>query len=106
MESCATSTYWAREIGKLGHGVNLIPPAYVRPYVRRQKNEQGDAAAICEAVSRPSMRFVAIKTIEQHATSELRTRAATVSYAARDREIYQMRITAGTTQGKRALRFR
>jgi transposase len=101
MEPCATSTYWAQEIGKLGHGVNLIP-AYVRPYVRRQ----GDAAAICEAVSRPSMRFVAIKTIEQQATSELRTRAATVSYVARDRELYQMRITAGTTQGKRALRFR
>ena len=76
------------------------------PYVRRQKNDQGDAAAICEAVSRPSMRFVAIKTIEQQATSELRTRAATASYAARDREIYQMRITAGTPQGKRALRFR
>lgn len=75
MESCATSTYWAREIGKLGHNVKLIPPAYVKPYVRRQKNDKTDAAAICEAVSRPSMRFVAIKTIEQQSVQVLhRTR--------------------------------
>jgi transposase len=60
LESCATSTYWAREIGKLGHTVKLIPPAYVKPYVRRQKNDRNDAEAICEAVTRPSMRFVAI----------------------------------------------
>lgn len=75
MESCSTSTYWAREIGKLGHQVKLMPPAYVKPYVRRQKNDQTDAAAICEAVSRPSMRFVAIKTPEQQAIQVLhRTR--------------------------------
>jgi transposase len=75
MESCATSTYWAREISKLGHEVKLIPPAYVKPYVRRQKNDKTDAAAICEAVSRPSMRFVAIKSIEQQAVQVLhRTR--------------------------------
>jgi transposase len=75
MESCATSTYWAREIGKLGHDVKLIPPAYVKPYVRRQKNDKTDAAAICEAVSRPSMRFVTIKTTEQQAVQVLhRTR--------------------------------
>jgi len=65
IEACATSTYWAREIEKVGHVVKLIPPAYVKPYVRRQKNDRADAAAICEAVSRPSMRFVAIKTVEQ-----------------------------------------
>jgi transposase len=65
MEACATSTYWAREIAQLGHEVKLIPPAYVKPYVRRQKNDRADAAAICEAVCRPSMRFVAIKTIDQ-----------------------------------------
>lgn len=75
MESCATSTFWAREISKLGHEVRLIPPAYVKPYVRRQKNDQTDAAAICEAVSRPSMRFVAIKSLEQQAIQVLhRTR--------------------------------
>ncbi len=71
MESCATSTYWAREISKLGHEVKLMPPAYVKPYVRRQKNDKTDAAAICEAVTRPSMRFVAIKTIEQQAVQVL-----------------------------------
>jgi transposase len=65
IEACATATYWAREISKLGHDVKLIPAAYVKPYCRRQKNDRADAAAICEAVSRPSMRFVAIKTLEQ-----------------------------------------
>jgi len=75
MEACATSHYWAQEISKLGHDVKLIPPAYVKPYVRRQKNDRTDAAAICEAVSRPSMRFVAIKTKEQQAVQALhRTR--------------------------------
>jgi transposase len=83
MEACATSTYWARRLSKLGHDVKLIPPAYVKPYVRRQKNDRVDAAAICEAVSRPSMRFVTIKTIDQqavqvlHRTRELLTRQQT-----------------------------
>jgi transposase len=75
IESCATSTYWARQIGKLGHTVKLIPPAYVKPYVRRQKNDRNDAEAICEAVTRPSMRFVAIKSEDQQAIQMLhRTR--------------------------------
>ncbi len=65
MEACATSHFWARELLKLGHDVRLIPPAYVKPYVKRQKNDAADAEAICEAVTRPNMHFVAIKTQEQ-----------------------------------------
>jgi transposase len=67
MEACATSHHWARELRKFGHEVKLIPPSYVKAYVRRQKNDAADAAAICEAVARPSMRFVPVKTPEQQA---------------------------------------
>ena len=67
MEACASSHYWARELARLGHEVRLIPPAYVKAYVRRQKNDAADAAAICEAVSRPTMRFVPVKTADQQA---------------------------------------
>jgi transposase len=69
LEACGTSTYWARELTALGHDARLIPPAYAKPYVRRNKNDAADAKAICEAVSRPSMRFVPIKTVEQQADS-------------------------------------
>jgi transposase len=65
MEACATAYYWARELSRLGHEVKLIAPSYAKAYVRRNKNDAADAAAICEAVSRPSMRFVPIKTAEQ-----------------------------------------
>ena len=65
LEGCASSHHWSRELQKLGHTVRLMPPAYVKPYVKRQKNDATDAEAICEAVSRPNMRFVPTKTPEQ-----------------------------------------
>jgi transposase len=65
MEACATAHYWAREVRALGHEVRLMPPHYVKAYVKRNKNDAADAEAICEAVERPSMRFVAVKTIDQ-----------------------------------------
>jgi transposase len=67
MEACATSHHWARELRALGHDVRLMPASYVKAYVRRQKNDSADAAAICEAVTRPSMRFVPIKSEDQQA---------------------------------------
>jgi len=75
MEACATAHYWARELKALGHDVRLIPPSYVKAYVKRGKSDAADAAAICEAVGRPSMRFVPVKTAEQQAALMLhRTR--------------------------------
>ena len=65
IEACASSHHWSRELQALGHTVRLMPPAYVKPYVKRQKNDATDAEAICEAVSRPNMRFVETKTPEQ-----------------------------------------
>jgi len=65
LEACASSHHWSRELQKLGHTVRLMPPAYVKPYVKRHKNDATDAEAICEAVTRPNMRFVPTKTPEQ-----------------------------------------
>ena len=65
IEACASSHHWSRELQALGHTVRLMPPAYVKPYVKRQKNDTTDAEAICEAVTRPNMRFVPSKTVEQ-----------------------------------------
>ena len=65
IEACASSHHWSRELQALGHTVRLMPPAYVKPYVKRQKNDAADAEAICEAVTRANMRFVATKTPEQ-----------------------------------------
>ncbi len=75
MEACGTSHHWARELSSLGHEVRLMPPAYVKPYVKRGKTDANDAEAICEAVTRPTMRFVAVKSPEQQAALALhRTR--------------------------------
>src|SRR5271166_6042220 len=68
MEACGTAHYWARELKAMGHEVLLMPPAYTKPYVKRGKNDAVDADAICEALSRPGMRFVPIKSAEQQAT--------------------------------------
>ena len=65
LEACASAHYWARALGQLGHTVKLIPPQFVKPYVKSQKNDANDAEAICEAVRRPSMRFVAVKSAAQ-----------------------------------------
>ena len=69
MEACGGAHFWAREIASLGHQVRLMPPSYVKPYVKRGKTDAGDAEAICEAVSRPTMRFVPVKTAEQQASA-------------------------------------
>jgi transposase len=83
LEACATAHHWARELTALGHEVRLMPPSYVKPYVKRGKNDAVDAAAICEAVTRPTMRFVPVKSAEQqsvlllHRTRELLIRQRT-----------------------------
>ena len=71
IEACATSHYWARELVALGHDVKLMPAQYVKPYVKRGKNDAADAEAICEAVTRPTMRFVGIKSPEQQSAMML-----------------------------------
>jgi transposase len=69
IEACSSAHYWARELSSLGHAVRLMPPAYVKPYVKRGKNDAADAEAICEAVMRPTMRFVPVKSAEQQANA-------------------------------------
>src|SRR4029079_776961 len=91
MEACATAHHWARELAGLGHEVRLMPPQYVKAYVKRNKNDAADAAAICEAVKRPSMRFVPVKTIEQQ--------SALMMHRARDLLIRQRTMLANALRG-------
>jgi len=101
MEACATSHHWARELEKLGHDVRLMPPRYVKPYVKRNKNDAADAEAICEAVTRPTMRFVPIKTPEQqsvlmvHRTRHLFVRQRTTLINAIRAHMAEFGIVAG-----------
>ena len=90
MEACASAHFWAREIAKFGHTVKLMPPKYVKAYVKRGKTDAGDAAAICEAVSRPSMTFVAAKSVDQQALAMLHG-ARTQLIRQRTRSINAMR---------------
>lgn len=84
MEACASAHHWARELQRLGHEVRLIPPQYVRPFVKTNKNDAADAEAICEAVTRPTMRFAPVKSAEQqsvlmlHRARELLVRQRTM----------------------------
>ncbi len=91
MEACGSAHYWAREFTAMGHEVRLIPPAYVKPYVKRGKNDAVDAEAICEAMSRPGMRFVAVKSAERQATL--------MQHKARDLLIKQRTMTINALRG-------
>ncbi len=101
MEACATAHHWAREISALGHDVRLMPARYVKPYVKRNKNDAADAEAICEAVTRPTMRFVAIKGVEQqsllmlHRTRKLFVRQRTSLINAMRAHLAEFGIVAG-----------
>jgi len=101
MEACATAHHWARQLVALGHAVKLMPPKYVKPYVKRNKNDMADAEAICEAVTRPTMRFVEIKTRDQqsvlmlHRTRQLFVRQRTTLINALRAHLAEFGIVAG-----------
>lgn len=91
MEACAGAHHWSRELQRLGHDVRLIAPNYVKPYVKRQKNDAADAAAICEAAQRPTMRFVPVKSEEQQASAAV--------FRARDLVVRQRTQTINALRG-------
>jgi transposase len=94
LEACGASHHWARMLQRLGHEVRLLPPQYVKPYVKRGKNDAADAAAICEAMSRPSMRFVTVRTAENQ--------AALMLHKARDLLIKQRTMLVNAIRGHAA----
>jgi transposase len=94
MEACATAHHWARELIALGHEVRLMPPQYVKAYVKRNKNDTADAEAICEAVKRPTMRFVAVKSAEQQ--------SALMMHRARDLVVRQRTMLINALRGHMA----
>jgi transposase len=106
IEACSSAHYWARELIALGHEVKLMPPAYVKPYVKRGKNDAADAEAICEAVLRPTMRFVPVKSAEQQANAmiykvrELLVRQRTQLINALRSHLSEMGIIAAKGTGK------
>src|SRR3974390_333444 len=105
MEACATAHHWARELTKLGHEVRLMPARDVKAYVKRNKNDAADAEAICEAVRRPTMRFVGVKTAEQqgrlmqHRTRDLLLRQQTQVINALPAHLAELGIVAGQGRG-------
>jgi transposase len=88
MEACATAHHWARELIALGHDVRLMPPAYVKAYVKRNKKDAADAEAICEAVTRPSMRFVPVKDTDQQSVLMLHLRQAVSPTSVQAQEVH------------------
>src|SRR2546421_7954202 len=108
MEACATAHYWARELTKLGHRVRLMPAKDVKAYVKRNKNDAADAEAICEAVRRPTMRFVGVKSAEQqgrlmqHRTRDLLMRQRTQAINALRAHMAELGIVA--VQGREGLK--
>jgi len=113
MEACASAHHWARQLMALGHAVKLMPPHYVKPYVKRGKNDAADAGAICEAVTRPTMRFVSVKGTEQqsvlmqHRSHELLVRQRTMLINAMRAHMAEFGIIApvGVPQVKKLLRI-
>lgn len=91
MEACAGAHHWGRELQRMGHQVRLIAPSYVKPYVKRQKNDAADAEGICEAAQRPTMRFVAVKSEEQQASAAV--------FRARDLVVRQRTQTINSLRG-------
>jgi transposase len=106
IEACGSAHHWARELAGLGHEVRLIPPIYVKPYVKRGKNDAVDAAAICEAASRPGMRFVPVKSAQQqaalmlHKTRELLIKQRTMNINALRGHLAEFGLVAAKGAGR------